>query len=91
MNRTNPWKPTWFEKQILTIKQEENKGEQPTGKRKKTSDPKPQQKAEVSTIHYSHTQNATKILSDAASTEDSKRIDRMEQRVASLQESNVDL
>jgi hypothetical protein len=26
MQRTNPWRPTWFEKQMLTIKQEEKEG-----------------------------------------------------------------
>jgi hypothetical protein len=91
MQSVSPWKPTWLEKQILTMKPEENEGNQHGGKRKKTSATTTESTKDTSNIHHSHTQNATKVLSEVASTESLTRIDIMEQRVASLQESNVEL
>jgi chromosome segregation ATPase len=74
------------------MKQEEIPVEEhQAGKRKKTMETQSKDKPEPTITHHAHTQNATKVLSDAAVNEDSKRIDRMEQKVSSLQESNVEL
>jgi hypothetical protein len=61
MITTSHWKPTWFEQQILTIQQEENKEEQLAGKQKKTA-----------TSNHKDTQNATKVLSEAAINDELK-------------------
>jgi hypothetical protein len=75
MENVNPWKPTWFEQQILTMKQEEKTEEHQTGKSKKITETKPKDKPEPSITHHSHIQNATKVLSDRAPTDDFKSID----------------
>jgi hypothetical protein len=91
---TTVWKPTWFEKQIVArAKQAETTEEKPQGKRKKiqmeNSPTKPKQ--DLIDTYHKRAQQATKVLSEAAMTNEEKRMLKLEQFVASLQEDNVEL
>jgi CII-binding regulator of phage lambda lysogenization HflD len=77
----------------MKTKQSEEQQEAQQGKRKKTTTT-PQQsktKQEQTIAHHAHKQQATKVLSKAATTKEEKRLAFLEQSVASLQETNVEL
>jgi hypothetical protein len=91
---TITWKPTWFEKQIVApAKQDETNDQEPQGNRKKrqmeTNQSKPRQ--DQIEIYHKCTQQATKVLSEAAMTNEEKRMIKLEKSVATLQEYNVEL
>jgi hypothetical protein len=89
-NATKPWSPTWFEKQILTIKQEENTEIPPMGKRKKMATTTAK-KEEPLAVHMDHKHHANKVQSETAASETFKRMDMMEQSLNTLKETNVEL
>jgi hypothetical protein len=90
--QTTPvWKPTWFEKQIITTQNTEDQELQ--GKRKKTvvETNESTQKQELIKTHMAHKQHATKVLSEAAMTNEERRLAVLEHYVAELQMNNVDV
>jgi chromosome segregation ATPase len=91
---TQTWAPTWFERQIVTSGNHKDKLQHELqSKRKKMEEDINPNKAteEQQTIYHNHKQQATKILSDAASSNDVKRFKALEKSVAELQENNVEL
>jgi hypothetical protein len=90
---TLAWKLTWLEKKIVTIPpaNEKIEQEQPQGKCKKLpNNEKSTPNKEQRRIHHTHKQQATKVLSEAA-TSNERRIQQLEKSLAALQEDNVDL
>jgi uncharacterized lipoprotein YehR (DUF1307 family) len=84
-----PWAPTWFESSVPTINEEEQDEKEPTGKRKKENPARNYEPHEQSnsTIHYKNMQNANKVLSSAATTEDANKIALLSSQVSELQDS----
>jgi hypothetical protein len=90
---TPVWKPTWFEKQIILSQDKDEQEQEPQGRRKKTTviNNESTQKQEQTNIHIAHKQQATKVLSEAAMTNEERRLAILEQAVAELQTNNMDV
>jgi hypothetical protein len=89
---TPVWKPSWFEKQIIATQNKEEQEQEPQGKRKKTAVNNNDliQKQEQTQIRMFHKQNANKALSEAAMTNEERRLAILEQTVAELQTNNME-
>jgi hypothetical protein len=92
------WSPTWYEEQIVVLPEQEqdNKAEQTPTKRKKTpQDTNNKTNAsnsnDQSNAHHAHTQQANKVLSAAASTEDTKTMALLASQVSELQDGLMEI
>jgi Fe2+ transport system protein B len=86
------WSLTWFEKQIIIAPKENNEESNNNTKRKKMiqtqmTNNKCNKQMAPTTIHHNHTQQATKVLSASATTEDSKRVAQLASQAAELQDN----
>jgi hypothetical protein len=73
--------------------EEKEKQQEPQGKRKKMAAENKQSTSiqQQVTTHHTHKQQATKVLSNAAMTNDEKRFANLENKVINLQDTNVEL
>jgi hypothetical protein len=92
------WSPTWYEEQIVVIPEHEQdkEAEQTPTKRKKTPQATNNKRNafnsnDQSNTHHAHTQQANKVLSAAASTEDTTKMAFLASQVSELQDGLMEM